>query len=122
MSQPEMTEEQVVEAVYDYAAQRMMAGISHAQIEKDLIEKGLDQEAAHTVVSNLNDMKSKAVRGAATKNMLIGGLICAVGTVITVWSYTAAANNAQGGSYVVAWGAIIFGAIQFFRGVAQLGG
>jgi hypothetical protein len=42
-----------------------------------------------------------------------GGLVCLVGLVITIWTYTSALN---GGTYFVAWGAIIFGAIRFFRG------
>jgi len=30
-----------------------------------------------------------------------------------------ASSGPGGGRYVIAWGAIIFGAIQFFRGAAQ---
>ena len=35
-------------------------------------------------------------------------------------TYIAAAATG-GGKYVVAWGAIVFGAIQFFRGLIQSG-
>jgi hypothetical protein len=55
-------------------------------------------------------------REAAVRNMVLGGIICAVGLIITVATYSAASEG--GGSYVVAWGAIIFGAIRFFRGLA----
>lgn len=55
---------------------------------------------------------------AAYKNMGIGGLICLVGIIITVTSYNSVSQT--GGSYIVAWGAIVFGAIRFFRGVMQL--
>jgi hypothetical protein len=48
--------------------------------------------------------------------MLYGALWCIGGLVVTVISYSAA--NA-GGRYVLAWGAIIFGAFQFLRGLFQ---
>jgi hypothetical protein len=55
-----------------------------------------------------------AIRAAANKNMLVGGLWCAGGILVTALTYSAASG---GGSYVVAWGAIVFGGIQFFRGL-----
>jgi hypothetical protein len=45
---------------------------------------------------------------------LYGGLWCVGGIIVTAVTYSAASG---GGSYVVAWGAILFGAIQFFRGL-----
>jgi len=51
------------------------------------------------------------------RNMMVGGVICLVGTVITIGTYAAASNG--GGHYVVAWGAIIFGGIQFLQGMIQ---
>jgi hypothetical protein len=48
------------------------------------------------------------------KQMVIGGLICIVGIVVTVGSFNAAR---AGGSYVVAYGAIIWGGFQFLRGL-----
>lgn len=51
-----------------------------------------------------------------TRNMIRGGIAFVAGTVITVGSLAAASG---GGTYVVAWGAIAYGAIQFFRGVSQ---
>lgn len=55
---------------------------------------------------------------AGLLNMLIGGTIGVVGLVVTIYSLVAAMD--KGGGYVVAYGAIIFGAIQFFRGFIQL--
>jgi hypothetical protein len=77
----EPTQQQVVRAVYGFAAQMM--------------EKGLNAEAARTVVDNLSRARNDAVRKAAFKSMMYGG---------------------------VAWGAAIFGGIRFFRGLTQLGG
>jgi hypothetical protein len=57
-----------------------------------------------------------AVHAAANRNMLVGGLVCIGGILVTVLTYSIASS--AGGSYFVAWGAIVFGAIQFFRGLA----
>jgi hypothetical protein len=46
--------------------------------------------------------------------MLYGGLWFFGGLIVTIVSFNAASG---GGSYVVAYGAIIFGGIQFFRGL-----
>lgn len=46
-------------------------------------------------------------------NMVVGGLICVVGIGITLATYSAASG---GGRYVVAWGAIVVGAIVFAAG------
>jgi hypothetical protein len=50
--------------------------------------------------------------------MAIGAAICVVGILVTAVTYSAASH---GGHYIVAWGAIVFGAIQFFKGLFQLG-
>ena len=50
------------------------------------------------------------------KNMIYGALWCIGGIVVTAVTYSAASG---GGTYIVAWGAIIFGAIQFFYGLMQ---
>ncbi len=61
-----------------------------------------------------HDAGRSAARDAASKNMLIGGLWCGGGLIVTIATYSAASG---GGSYVVAWGAILFGGIQFMRGL-----
>lgn len=51
------------------------------------------------------------------RNMAIGGIICLLGVLVTAATYGAASG---GGHYVVAWGAIVFGAFQFLKGLFQL--
>jgi Bacterial SH3 domain len=53
----------------------------------------------------------------ARANMRTGAIMCIGGIAITWITYSLAAN---GGTYVVAWGAIVFGAIRFMNGVIQL--
>ena len=116
MSSPELSPEQkeAVRAIYAYAARLMKDGQGRAQIEAALVQKGLGQEAAAGVVANLVQARTKA----AKKNMLYGALWCIGGIVVTVVTLGMAMEG--GGTYIVAWGAIVFGAIQFFRGLIQL--
>jgi len=119
--EPEQSTEELVQAIYHFAAEQLHNGVAPHNVEKLLIEKGLDAEAAGTVVENLRKARSEALREAGKKNMLYGALWCVGGIVVTVVTYQAAAGGG-GGSYVVAWGAILFGAIQFFRGAFQNAG
>lgn len=47
---------------------------------------------------------------------IVGLIIMVIGIVITVGSFTNAISNPDGGRYIIAWGAIIFGGIIFVRG------
>jgi hypothetical protein len=116
MSEQELTDQQIAEAVYGYAAERMHAGQDSMQIKMELMQKGLDAQTADTVVDGLFQARSSAARGAGMRNMAFGSLWCIGGTVVTVVTLSMAAN---GGTYVVAWGAIVFGALQFLRGLWQ---
>jgi len=116
--EPSASERQFVEAVYAFAAEQMKSGSSPQQVQARLVEEGLDQDSAGIVVSNLVDLRSEAIREAGRKNMLYGALWCIGGIIVTAATYSAAS---PGGTYVVAWGAILFGAIQFFRGAGQAG-
>lgn len=121
MSDSEPTPEQMVEAVYRFAAEQMRNGVEPTDIEKRLMEMGLDAEAAALVVNNLKQARSKALKEAGQKNMLFGALWCIGGIAVTALTYQAAAGGG-GGKYIIAWGAIVFGAIQFIRGLAQSAG
>ena len=57
--------------------------------------------------------KTKAL---ARKNMISGALWCIGGIIVTAATYSA---SSSGGSYIIAWGAILFGALQFIQGVYQ---
>jgi GYF domain 2 len=63
------------------------------------------------------EVARSAQRAAAERNMLVGGLICVVGIGVTAVTYSGASSS--GGHYVVAWGAIAFGALRFFRGLSS---
>lgn len=106
-------------AVYEFAASQVVSGKSKSQVEQALLEKGMDVESAKIVTSTVFRMHNDAMSDAGKKNMLYGLLWCVGGAIVTAVTYQMAASSPSGGRYVVAWGAIVFGAIQFLRGAAQ---
>jgi hypothetical protein len=60
----------------------------------------------------------KPERTAAEKRMINGALWCLGGIMVSGVSYIGA-SGPSGGTYVITWGAILFGAIQFFRGISR---
>ena len=58
---------------------------------------------------------SEAVRVLGRRDIQVGGLIFVIGLTATVVSYAYAATH--GGTYVLAYGAVVWGLIQFLRGV-----
>jgi len=116
MANQERSEEQIVQAVYGFAAEKMEGGASGQEVQSMLVGEGLDQDTAAAVVANLERIRFEAIRAAGKKNMLSGALWCIGGIIVTAATYGAAS---PGGTYLVAWGAILFGAIQFLRGLVQ---
>jgi hypothetical protein len=51
--------------------------------------------------------------------MVIGGLLALAGTIISLVTYSDASSDAEGGTYIVAYGPVIFGIILFIQGLVQ---
>ncbi|MBK9258873.1 MAG: hypothetical protein IPM54_03450 [Polyangiaceae bacterium] len=58
--------------------------------------------------------------GTGRKTMLLGAICCAAGVACNAVTYSGTASTEEL-TYVLAWGAIIFGAIQIVRGAANRG-
>ncbi|OJJ17051.1 hypothetical protein BKI52_30515 [marine bacterium AO1-C] len=117
MEMSETEQQEVVNQIYDYAANLLVnEKYTSYETEQALIEQGLDEETAAVVVRKLEQEIGDVKQKRANKDMLYGALWCIGGIVITAASYSAASG---GGTYVVTWGAIVFGAIQFFKGLAN---
>jgi hypothetical protein len=99
-----------LQSFYNDAARQLVQHklIPEAVID-NLVARGASQEQASTIVYDLQDQVNAARKKRAQKDMLYGGLWCAGGTIGTL------ANTG-----FIFWGAIIFGGIQFFRGVAAI--
>ena len=117
--------------VLTYVADCLAHNSAPEEVRKQLIAMGYSATEAARLVDAVQDNRgwgpaagpfpgSDAAKAAGHRNMTIGACVCGVGLLITGVSYMAASST--GGGYVFAWGAIVFGAIQFFRGAAQAGG
>jgi uncharacterized membrane protein YiaA len=52
-------------------------------------------------------------------DIVFGSILLAVGVLITLGTYDAAASSSSGGTYIIAYGPMIVGAIRLFRGLAS---
>ncbi len=116
----EQQQEETASKIYQYAFKLRDQGKTKDEIKQDLIMHGIDESTAEAISGNIEEHYANYTnikKKTAEKNILYGGLWCAGGIIITAVTYSAASDD--GGHYFIAWGAIIFGAIQFFRGVSQ---
>ncbi len=100
----------VVKALYEYTAQLLIdQKKSKKEVEQILVDKGIDVESARVLIQTISEQIRNAKKESANKDMLYGALWCIGGTVATLADIG-----------FIFWGAIVFGAIQFFKGVANL--
>jgi hypothetical protein len=111
-----MTAEEAAKAVYEYGAQLLAAKVSDAEIIRQMMEKGLTEEMANKVLSNLKQAKGGLTRKEGAKNMGFGALWAIGGTVVSLVTMEMAHD---GGTYYVFWGAVIYGVFLFIRGLVQ---
>ena len=129
--------QKAVDAIYTYAGALLREGKSRSEVEDALVAKGIERGTATVVVDKLLAARAQAVTAGpavdyrstrdlkkeeGSRNIAIGAIICLVGIVITVGSYSMASSGSGGGRYMIAWGAIVWGAIRFFRGLSQSNG
>lgn len=83
-----------------------------SSVIKALIEKGVEVNHADSLVKQV---EYELLRKKARKDVWIGGAWLVGGAAIWIGTYVAAASN--GGSYYMTWGAVVFGGIQFVKGI-----
>jgi hypothetical protein len=111
------TAQQFIQEVYQRAAKLANEGKSKDKIQTELNAMGLNQETASVVIENVFRMRKKAHREAGARNILVGAAWCVGGIAVTALTYQMASG---GGTFIVAWGAILFGGIQLVKGLGQL--
>ena len=96
--------------------QLLQSGASDGDIRKRLQEgRVLDSEADQLVVPLVEQWK-KVSEKTAQRKIRTGVLWAAGGLVVTLWSYAAVAQS--GGTYVIAWGAVVFGILRVVDGLS----
>lgn len=102
--------QEVANQLYNYAANLLVHQNKSAYDTKAaLIEKGLGTKDAEYIVNTIEEQIEEAKHEKAKKDMLYGALWCIGGTALTF------ANVG-----FIFWGAILFGGIQFFRGLINI--
>ncbi len=92
---------------------------SGEKIETFDIEK--NESTGGDVQDFLKEQESKPDQrnDRAQKDMIYGALWCIGGLAITAISYQMASSGSGGGRYFLAFGPVIYGAVTFFKGVAN---
>ncbi len=97
-----------------YAARMLRQGTRPEQLESELVASGLTHtEAIDAIGFGTDVLAARSAR--ASRDRTHGALWALGGLAVTLLTYSAAQG---GGHYVVAYGAIAYGAVRFFRGLS----
>jgi hypothetical protein len=119
-------EEEALQQLFQAVASELSEGKSKEKIVKELVKQDWPEDSAVQFVNNVEEEMNRYKESPEGRQILAQkyarhmgyGLLWAVGgTVVTAVTYSAAASSPSGGTYVVAWGAILYGVIDFFRGL-----
>lgn len=58
-------------------------------------------------------------RARGTSQLVVGGVLLVLGIIITAVTYGNASTSPTGGTYIIAYGPIIFGVISIIRGLSN---
>lgn len=117
-AQTQPTEQEIqefVNTVYYQAGQLLFEeNYTPQNAVEELVKKGLRHKDAEIVVQNLMQQQHEAKIEAANKNILYGSL-CLIGGLIVTFG----TMSLGGSTFIVTWGAIVFGGLQLIRGLFQ---
>lgn len=103
-----------IQELQEFAIELVRQSRTSSDVQHILRENGVPAPIAASWVSQIIEARNAAKRTDGIKNLLVGGGICVAGLTITLITYAAAS---PGETYVVAWGAVLFGG---FRGLVGL--
>jgi len=109
MENSELPENQelIFQGLVDQAADMLFVKkIGRDEVILHLQSQGLHTLESEQIVTSLQNQYEEIISERANKDMLYGGLWCLGGTVLTLMDIG-----------FIFWGAIVFGAIQFLRGL-----
>jgi hypothetical protein len=103
---------------WKYIFEEKENGTPDSTIVKGLQQMGVEEQQAVSLLATIQP-KLTGLISESDNQMLIGGLCFTVGSLVTFFTYSQAMTG--GGTYVITWGAIVFGAIRFFTGISDKG-
>jgi hypothetical protein len=99
-------------SIWAYAFDQKYLGKNNEELHKLLLSKGLDDTNSKLIIEKLEEVSIK-LKNNFDSEMLTGGLVFCIGVFVTLATLNKGIN---GGSYIIAWGAILFGALRFYNG------
>lgn len=117
-------------AMMKYLFLQFSLGKTNDQVVSDLIDKGMKQDEAQSIVETVRkiyapypneavNLHRYAVAQRGWKRMWTGFFWLALGSCITWVTYSAAASSPYGGRYTICYGAIALGGIYFLWGLFE---
>lgn len=110
---------------HQQALKLMDDGLGSAQVEAELVAQGHSAEHARAVVDSLADYASAQSQaqamsggesGAGQMDLVVGALFLLGGLALTLITFAAASG---GGTYVLAWGPMLYGGIRIMKRLAR---
>lgn len=96
------------------------SGASLGEIETGLVNEGVDAELIKEIMLEIQGATPEG-RAALNKRELLHGLYWLVGGILlTVITYSAASSSKGGGTYLIAWGPMLFGGLRFIKALANI--
>lgn len=115
MLEEKSNQQKALNQIINYANSQIIAGVKVEQLKKDLIGKGVPENAAAQIVQTANNHVKKMAKKFGM-NMFIQGLVIAIiGAIVTAGSFFAGME--EGGPFVIAYGAIAVGGIYAIIGI-----
>ncbi len=97
-----------VNKVYDYAVYLYTnQNMSWREVKRELVNQGLSQEDAITVIENLKEQEAEAKHEAANKELGYGAL----------WAFGGIALTAITDGTLIFWGAVVWGGWLILKGL-----
>jgi hypothetical protein len=106
---------QELSSLFQYAVLELASNKSHQAVEKLLVGRGTSLETAKAIVKDAQYAVKKARRDKHKKRMTRGLIWTFLGVILTCGTYAFASE--LGGKYILFYGAIIFGFIDFIVGL-----
>jgi predicted phage tail protein len=99
-------------------------GLSREDVERELVAAGTSPAVARDVVESLGDYAAAQANaqaqagggGGGGADVLVGALFLVGGLLLTAVTLAAASG---GGTYVLAWGPMLYGGIRLMKGLAR---
>ncbi|MEP7318813.1 MAG: hypothetical protein ABI921_08720 [Panacibacter sp.] len=109
----ETNKEEFTKSIWILVFDEKKSGKSNEDIIAGLIDRGFSEHQASNIMDNM-ETAAKSLSDISENQMLKNGIFFIIGLIVTIITYT---NALSGGTYIIAYGAIIFGGYRFIEGV-----